>query len=414
MQGLLVKVFGGISLGLVYQFYYGGGDTTNYFVFGSSKIYEAFLESPSIALKLIFGNNNIYDPETVPFLGSMLYTSDPHSYIIIRIAGLLGIFTFNSYYATTMLFAVISFSGSWVMFLTFYDMMPHLHKKFAIAVFFIPSVFFWGSGILKDSITLSALGWLFYGNYRMIKYKDWSFKTITIILISSYLIQLVKVYILMCYLPSLMIWLFFAYNDSIKSKISRAILKPLMLGIGIAAGLFAGDVITKDNEKYKLSNLTSTAKRTSEWLHYVSVKEGGSVYSLGDSFDDSFTGMLTKFPLAVNVTLFRPYIWESKNVVMFISSLESSYILIFTLLIIYRLGIYNTYMITRRNNILIFSFVFSFVFAYAVGISTNNFGTLARYKIPLIPFYLSSLYILESFISHFKKIKKETQISTLA
>jgi hypothetical protein len=187
-----------------------------------------------------------------------------------------------------------------------------------------------------------------------------------------------------------------------------------MLGIGVAAGLLAGDIITKDNEKYKLSNLTSTAKRTSEWLHYVSVNEGGSVYSLGDSFDDSFTGMLGKFPLAVNVTLFRPYIWESKNIVMFISSLESSYFMLFTLSIIFRLGVYETYKIIKANNVLIFSFVFSLVFAYAVGISTNNFGTLVRYKIPLIPFYLSSLYILESFITHFKKIKKENQISTLA
>jgi hypothetical protein len=42
------------------------------------------------------------------------------------------------------------------------------------------------------------------------------------------------------------------------------------------------------------------------------------------------------------------------------------------------------------------SFVFSLIFAASVGITSANFGTLVRYKIPLIPFYLSGLYILQS------------------
>jgi hypothetical protein len=36
------------------------------------------------------------------------------------------------------------------------------------------------------------------------------------------------------------------------------------------------------------------------------------------------------------------------------------------------------------------------IFAASVAITSANFGTLVRYKIPLIPFYLGGLYILES------------------
>jgi hypothetical protein len=38
--------------------------------------------------------------------------------------------------------------------------------------------------------------------------------------------------------------------------------------------------------------------------------------------------------------------------------------------------------------------VFSIVFAFAIGISTFNFGSLVRYKIPIYPFFLSMLFVL--------------------
>jgi hypothetical protein len=40
--------------------------------------------------------------------------------------------------------------------------------------------------------------------------------------------------------------------------------------------------------------------------------------------------------------------------------------------------------------------VFSIFFAFALGITTANFGALVRYKIPSVPFFLSMLFILEN------------------
>lgn len=42
----------------------------------------------------------------------------------------------------------------------------------------------------------------------------------------------------------------------------------------------------------------------------------------------------------------------------------------------------------------LFALVFSLIFAFAVGVSTFNFGTLSRYKIPLVPFYAVALVLL--------------------
>jgi hypothetical protein len=51
-----------------------------------------------------------------------------------------------------------------------------------------------------------------------------------------------------------------------------------------------------------------------------------------------------------------------------------------------------------------FLFTFSMIFAFAVGLSTGNFGTLSRYKIPCMPFFAALLIIL--YFSKQKRLKQ--------
>lgn len=45
ISGLTCKIFGAIGIGLIYQYYYGGGDTFNYF-YHAQIINSSFGESP--------------------------------------------------------------------------------------------------------------------------------------------------------------------------------------------------------------------------------------------------------------------------------------------------------------------------------------------------------------------------------
>ena len=101
-------------------------------------------------------------------------------------------------------------------------------------------------------------------------------------------------------------------------------------------------------------------------------------------------------PQAVGTALFRPFVWEAHNPVMLLSALEAGFILLFTLRIFWRTGVVRTFSIIGQHPILVLCFVFALVFAASVGITSSNFGTLVRYKIPMIPFYLGGLYILQS------------------
>jgi ABC-type sulfate transport system permease component len=104
--------------------------------------------------------------------------------------------------------------------------------------------------------------------------------------------------------------------------------------------------------------------------------------------------MVRKFPSAVTVTLYRPFLWEVKNPLMLLSALESLIFLIFTIVVFFKVGIVKTFSKIFTQPTLLFSFLFSIIFAFAVGLSTGNFGTLSRYKIPCMPFFAALLLLL--------------------
>jgi hypothetical protein len=126
---------------------------------------------------------------------------------------------------------------------------------------------------------------------------------------------------------------------------------------------------------------------------------GGHSFDIGE-FDGTISGVFSKFPLAVTAGLFRPFIFEARNPVMFISGIENTFLLIFTLVFLFRVGPIKVLKYVSKEPLLLFSLTFAIFFAFGIGLSTSNFGALVRYKIPCIPFYLSSLYIIRE---HFLK-----------
>lgn len=387
---LTVKIFGAISLGLVYQYYYGSGDTFIYHTYGSRFIYNAFLDSPLDGIKLLFADSK--NPGDVYQYASKIYLfGDSNSYTVIRLAGIFDLITFSAYSSTAALFAVLSFIGSWQFFLTFYKQFPHLHGRLAVAAFFIPSVFFWGSGILKDTVVLACLGIATYQIYLIFIERRFRLDNVLMLLLSLYLIFSIRKFVLQAYLPSVLLWLGMSQVYRIHSFIVRAMVVPFVVLMLMVSGYYTVEKIGEDDNRYALYNIAETSRVTAYDIRYWSGRFAGSGYSLGE-LDGSFESMIRLAPAAVNVSLFRPYLWEVNNILMLFSSLESLLLLVMVIYVI----------VHKRNNLLgglattnvLFAVSFALVFAFAIGVSTYNFGTLVRYKIPLLPFLATALVLL--------------------
>src|SRR5689334_11174178 len=132
IPALTVKIFGAIFIGLVYAYYYSGGDT--YYFFNQAQVVNSsFNESMGKWINLLFHIPSIHDSGYYNYISQMPWYVDPSSYTVISIVAFLSVFTLNTYLPTAVLFAFISFTGLWALFRTFASLYPRFVRPIAIA-----------------------------------------------------------------------------------------------------------------------------------------------------------------------------------------------------------------------------------------------------------------------------------------
>ena len=404
LPGLSVKILGALMVAFIYNVYYSGGDT-NYYFFDGRTMSRLLFKNFVWFGDLLFDG---FSPDKMAYLdsstGFFVYYRNAQTFFVVRVIWPFVLFGLQAMIPTALLFSVFTFGGVWRMFKVFILEFPVLEKSFALAFFFVPSVFFWGSGILKDSITFSSLGYFFYSYYFAVIKRQNVFRNTIIIFLSLYVIVSIKPYIFVGILPGSLIWVISTYTSKIKGSFIRGISYPIILIIGFFSGYFLLMVLSDELGKYSLERVLEEA--------VVTNKDLKSDYYKGNSFDigevkPTIESMLEKSPAAINAALFRPYITESNNVLMFISGLENLFTLLFTIYILFRVKVFGIFAYFNKHHLLTFSLIFSLFFAFSVGISTSNFGSLVRYRIPLLPYYIASLIIIKHFEDEAKKEKRD-------
>lgn len=390
LRGLYLKLGGAIFIGLVYAYYYDGGDTFMYHL--HARIINS-ADSIGTWFQLMRQVSPDQDPKLYEYSSQMQWYREASTYTVARIAALFGLINATSYMPIALLFAVVSFSGIWAMYTTFVNIYPKLYKELAIAFLFVPSTVVWGSSIYKDTICMFSLGWITYCMFRIFFNRDFSPKNLAILLVCIYLIAIIKIYILMALLPALTLWLLLTYSKKIKTVFARWIVNLGAVAVLAFGFTFVMRAFAAQLKEYSLENIIAKSKKTQSYILYMSELQEGSGYDLGD-YEPTPAGILSKLPAAVNVTLYRPYIWESRKLIQLLSAIEATIFLIATIYILYRRGPKKFFFSIFTDPNLLFFFIFTVVFAFAVGISTGNFGSLSRYKIPCMPFFAALLLVI--------------------
>lgn len=396
LPGLVVKIFGAIALGLVYFFYYGGGDTVNYHATATTLV-NVLYDSPKDFFYLYFGSPL---PSEYYLMNSQYaftyWINDPYAYFaskcfvpIILIAG-------KSYMATAILVASICYLPVWNLFLIFNKEFAKLERQFAWSILYIPSVVFWGSGLMKDSLTFSAVCIYVHGFYWFFTQKKLKLKYIIALSIGAYFLISIKPYILFALLPGSVLWFVSQRLDKVKNSFIKFIITPTLIVASCGLGAYILQNIGDSLGKYSFEKVLNTAAGAQHDLKQAYY--GGNTFDIGD-YEPTVSGMLSVSHKAIFATLFRPTMIDVRNVVMLISALENTFIMLFCIYLLIKLKIVRFFGLISLHPILLFSFLFALFFAFSVGVSISNFGTLVRLKIPCIPFFLSSLVIMNSMIN---------------
>ena len=395
MTGLSLRLGGSIAFASIYLFYYGGGDTIAYYQTAQPFV-VLFYEQPMLALKAIYSsysleNYSFFSVET----GYPLHYiySDNQTFTVSRILFHLLLFSFNSYIISTVVLAAISFIGPWKLFLMFKDLYGN-KRNAAIAALFIPSVLFWGTGISKDTITLTSATYLVYGIYYTFYKNEIKVSRMLGMIVSLYFILAIKPYIFMALTPGIILWLISSPISRLKTPFLRRFAIPFIAVISSVIFVLIVQQLDDVLGSYATDQIIEKAIVTQEDLKQDYY--GGNSFDIGE-VSPTFLGILSKVPIATLYGLYAPSLLQVNNIVMLLSALENTFLLYLTLKLLGTFRFKRIITTSLDHPILLFSIIFSLSLAFSIGFTTPNYGAMIRFKIPLIPFfvfYLMSLTML--------------------
>ncbi|HMU46635.1 MAG TPA: hypothetical protein PKC72_09715 [Chitinophagaceae bacterium] len=395
-RGFFYKVFFVLAYTTVTEFIFKGGDTRLYYQ-GVHDLRAALddnfdhistvINSKSIDLQNPLAPYFYYDNYTEDF--TFNYMRNVSNFFVPRLGLLPSLIFFNSYLCISMIFGFFALGGSIRIFKFFHYYFPSYKKELALAAVFIPSVCFWSSGFLKDTICFGAIGYILYGTLNIFVRKRHVFASFILLLISGMLIYYIKVYILLAFILAMTIWLFAETNKLIKDTTLRTIfsLLTLIFSIGVAYLLLSYFTSQEAAQTFKLDTLMEKSEQHRHSIESVQ-QEGGSGFTLNTS------NPLSLVFGSISATFFRPFPWEINTPIALFSAIESLVFLILTLNFFFKRGVKTYFRNIFSDPKLLMCFVFAIVFGIAVGASTTNFGALSRYKIPCMPFYFIMLLLV--------------------
>lgn len=408
VKGLWFKIIGVSAFISIYLFYYAGGDTLAYFR-GAKALGNLLVQDFSKGVAVLF-NTNSYDNS----LSSFNYeTGFPHShyfannstFLVCRLSAPLYLMGAKSFLITSFLTSVFSYVGIWKFYRLVNILYPGHSKALAYIILFMPSLVFWGGGIMKDSFMLGATCWGAYSFFYVFIARKKIFWNICFLVLNVVMILNCKPYLLISLIPGFLFWINYSYLKNIKNTIIRVLVFPALILIFIGSGALIFNSLSNSMGVYgSLEETIKKAQITQDDLlreyHY-----GGNNYKL-DRIDGSISGLLRSAPLATFTAIFRPLPWEIGSPTMVVSAIENTLLLFFVIYSLIRIGPFRFFRIAFNDPFLAYCFFFSMFFAFGVGIAGTNFGALVRYKIPLMPFFFSLIYIIrQKSISSNKKIK---------
>lgn len=391
-----LRMLGSVAYSLMVQYYYGYGDSFTYYSGGNFIVNEILKDPGNISYLWTSADDlqRAYSLEQGGIGGVNGYIGIPSSVAVMKVSAIVAILSFNKFLITSLFFGLFSFAGQWRLFKVFNDINKDRNRNLmAWAVLYTPSIWFWGSGLMKEAICMGGLGFVISILYKMFVRKKFRLLDLPFLLLFLYLITIIKSYIIIIFAVSLSTVIFFKLIDFFKHLVIKMV---VVLGF-----LFFMVVIAfVSNFTSQLQTLVQESKEqvdTYQRNYEASNQEDESSKAGVDAkeIDASLMGLLLHAPQAIFACLYRPFIWESRKLIILFTSLESMLLLFCTLFLLIKTRVFGFFRIIFNNEYILFSLVISLLFALVIGFTTYNFGSIVRYKIMLLPFYyfmLVSIY----------------------
>ncbi len=385
LVGFAIKVISAILFGYLYKSRtLSGGDTFMYFD-DADIVYQTLKIDPFIYLKLTIGINDFTPVPSylLPYTDAMHFWFDSSNYFLVRINAIIRLFSMGVYNIHAIVFAFLSFIGTYTLYLFFVDKV-YSKKMLQFILFGIPSIVFWTSGVHKEAIVIFALGIILYNLDKILK-MDYSKRHLFFSFFGLVVLGYTRIYVLAFLLPFMGAIIIYKRYNSVKASIRLFVL--VAFGLTFSAVLF-------DYFSDKHSLVYEFMVRRTYFLN----SPGNMTFQVAE-IPHNIQGVLMLLWEAIINPFIRPLPSDCNVFWAYLASIEN-YLLLFVLMILIitanKKSIYN-------NPYAVFSILFGLSILFLIGLIVNNSGAIVRYRSIAIPFILIG-FCLKG---------KETKISSL-
>ncbi len=382
-----LKIISGISLGLIYTYYYSVGDTFGFF---DDALKVAALSHGHISDYLNFllvGNNQS------PIVSELINTQE-RSLFLVKILSVVSLFSFSNYWIASFYLSAASFLGSWYLFTKISLIDKDAIVSSAISFLLLPSFLFWSSGIIKESLAAGSIMFLSGAFLFMIKKQKLHYWEWIVGLISAVILWNLKYYWAVLFIPaaitSLVVIRFISPWIPDRFRAAETLIWTLVF---LSMILLASTI----HPNFYLSRVLQVVVENHDAYVIVS---GDKPFVEFNLLEPTWKSVLMNSPWALFSGLFRPFIFEASTLFQGIVGLENMLLLLLT---IYNLRYLSLFWNSDERHMIFGLMVYISLLAIFLTLSTPNFGTLSRYRVGFLPFYF--FLLLYYPIKNFKPLK---------
>jgi hypothetical protein len=310
--------------------------------------------------------HNPYENGVQNFLGSTdSYWNDLHANFFIKILSVFDIFSLGHYYINVIFYAFLSLFGPIAIYRVMTDIIKDRKIPVLLATFFVPSFFYWTSGIHKEGLIFVGISLIIYHIYFGTKEKKLGIKRISGILLGLLLLLILRNFIIVIIVPAVLAWI-------LANRFPK-----YGLTVFISVYVFFG--ILFFTLRYIDPRLDFPQAVVEKQQAFIKLK-GHSSIPIKELEPDAIS-FVKNIPQAVTLSALRPYPSDVRHLLSLAAALEID--LLFLLFIIFL--IWRKKGVIQSKNTARFCIFFSTSLLLAIGFSVNNLGAIVRYRSIIIP-----------------------------
>ncbi|ELR70429.1 hypothetical protein C900_03783 [Fulvivirga imtechensis AK7] len=387
---LILKILGGIGMGLLYSYYYAGGDTFIYFS-EATRVTTLFREDIATYFRFMAFNEG-------EIMSQLVYFRQPRALFFVKLVSLVNLVTYDNYWLTSVFFSVFSSAGLLAFAKKLLQRYPGSRTAIFVSLLYFPSVVFWSAGVIKEAVAVGAMGFLLasFIDYLFHK-KHLSFYGALSDVGMIYLLWSTKYYyagLLLLVIVSIAITHVVIRKINLKSPLYQVALQLFLSALLLLA-------VSRLHPNFYLERMPEVI--ADNYHTYVELSSPEDIIHYRNLTAADWSSILYNSPMALISGLFRPFIGEGGQWHQVLAGMEN--------LILFFLFVLAFFQISQRldnkSRLLVWGgIIYCVGLAVFLALSTPNFGTLVRYKVGFLPILLLLITMGNPFIEKLNRLIK--------